>query len=129
MIEFFDRAGAAAAFSPDDKSLFLWSGQPAAFIEGNEVYAYSGRFIGWVGNGWIVDDEGQRLLFESDAVGGPEKPNRQKRAVAGQRGRNPPREPSQSAPQRPAPSDTWSATILWRPDLRYQAGHADGGGA
>ena len=70
MIEFFDRAGVATAFSPDDQSLFLWSGQPAAFIEEGKVYAYSGRFIGWVGNGWIVDDEGQHLLFEFDAVGG-----------------------------------------------------------
>ena len=86
----------------------LWSGQPAAFIEDNEVYAYSGRFIGWVGNGWIVDEEGQRLLFESDAVGGPEKPSRQQRSTAGVKGKNPPKKPSQPAPYRPAPSDAWS---------------------
>ena len=108
MIEFFDRAGAAAAFSPDDKSLFLWNGQPAAFIEGNEVYAYSGRFIGWVGNGWIVDDEGQRLLFEFDAVGGPAKPARTARTIPGQRGRNPTRLAPQPTPVRPALSSSWS---------------------
>ncbi|KAB1070180.1 4-fold beta flower protein [Methylobacterium soli] len=110
MIEFFDRAGAAAAYSPDDRSLFLWSGQPAAFIDDGKVYAYSGRFIGWVGNGWIVDDEGQHLLFEFDAVGGPVKPARTAKTVPGQRGRNPTKSTPQPTPVRPgpSPSPSWS---------------------
>jgi hypothetical protein len=58
MVGFYDRPGAAAALSPDEKFLFLWDGRPAAFNEGGKVYAYSGRFIGWVGNDRILDDEG-----------------------------------------------------------------------
>jgi hypothetical protein len=112
MIEFFDRAGAAAAFSPDKKSLFLWDGRPAAFIEDGKVYAYSGRFIGWVGNGWILDDEGHYLLFEFDAVGSAVKPNRQPNSVPGQRAKPPPRGATQPSPVQPAPSSSWSERLF-----------------
>ncbi|GJE18071.1 4-fold beta flower protein [Methylobacterium marchantiae] len=109
MIEFFDHDGQATAVSPDERTVYLWNGNAAAFIQDGRIYAYSGRFIGWVENGWIFADDGRRLLFEFDAVGGPEKPQRQSRQAPSPAKRR----PEQGAPQahlpKPAFSREWSS--------------------
>jgi hypothetical protein len=107
MIELFDREGREAAFCRDGDSLYLWDGTPAAYITGDAVYAYSGRLIGWIRDGWISDVAGGRL-FEFDAVGGPEKPRRQSKTTTGPRGPKPARETPEPASGRPAPSLAWS---------------------
>jgi len=91
MIEFFDQAGREAAFCHDGHSLYLWNGKPAAFIYDDRVYAYSGRFIDWADRGWISDENGECLLFERDAVGGPKKPTCLTKTTPGPRGTKPPR--------------------------------------
>lgn len=108
MIEFFDRAGGEAAFCHDGQSLYLWSGKAAAFIHDDKVYAYDGRFIGWADRGWISDADGACLLFEHDAVGGPQKPKRQAKTTPGPRGVRPSRSGLQPAPPRPAAAPAWS---------------------
>ena len=72
MIEFFDRHGMATAFC-DGQSIYLWDGRPVAYLLDEKVFAFSGRFIGWLSDGWIIDEDGKCLLFESDAVSGPRK--------------------------------------------------------
>lgn len=108
MIEFFDRAGRATAFCDDRRALFLWNGRPAGFIHDERVYAYSGRFIGWFEDGWISDADGSRLLFEFDAVGGPDKPKREARPVAGPRAPKPPKGAMEPAPERRTLGSSWS---------------------
>lgn len=112
MIEFYDRSGQAAAFCERSTELYLWDGRAAAFIHDDAVFAYSGRFIGWIENGWMADREGHRLLFEFDAVGGPAKPPRGPRSAPGHRGAKPPRGPREDAPPRKPFSAYWSETPL-----------------
>jgi len=83
LIEFFDRAGQAAAFCQDGQSICLWDGTPVGYLVNDAVYAFSGRLVGWSQNGWICDEDGKPILFEFDAVGGPEKPKRQTKTAAG----------------------------------------------
>lgn len=108
MIEFFDRAGGEAAFCQDGQSLYLWTGRAVAFIHDDKLFAYDGRFIGWVDRGWISDTDGACLLFEHDAVGGPEKPKRRAKTTPGPRGAKPSRAAPQDAPPRPVASPVWS---------------------
>lgn len=108
MIEMFDREGREAAFCRDGHSVYLWDGTPAAYIDGDAVYAYSGRLIGWSRDGWISNEAGGRLLFEFDAVGGPEKPRRQTKTTAGPRGTKPAKGTPEPVSPRPAPSQAWS---------------------
>ena len=112
MIEFFDRAGREAAFCHDGQSLYLWNGKAAAFIDDDKVYAYDGRFIGWADRGWIYDEDGACLLFEHDAVGGPDKPKRQAKTTPGPRGAKPPRAELRQAPSGLAASRIWSDRVF-----------------
>jgi hypothetical protein len=112
MIEFFDRAGREAVYCHDGQSLYLWSGEAAAFIHDDKVFAYDGRFIGWADRGWISDADGACLLFEHDAVGGPEKPRRQGKSTPGPRGARPSRAEPQQAPARLTGSLVWSERVF-----------------
>ena len=108
MIELFDREGRETAFCRDGQSIYLWNGTPAAFIDADEVFAYSGRSIGLARDGWIWDEHGERLMFEFDAVGGPAKPKRRTKTAAGPRRANPARGIPVRMPTRPAPLAAWS---------------------
>lgn len=112
MIEFFDRAGNEAAFCQDGHSLYLWEGKAAAFIQDDRIYALDGRFIGWADRGWILDEDGACLLFEHDAVGGPEKPKRQAKTTPGPRGAKPSRVEPQYTPTRLTVSPVWSDRVF-----------------
>lgn len=112
MIEFFDRTGSEAVFCQDGRSLYLWNGKAAAFIQDDKVFAYDGRFIGWADRGWILDEDGACLLFEHDAVGGPQKPKRQTKSTPGPRGAKPSRGGPQHAPPRPVASSVWSDRVF-----------------
>ena len=112
MIEFFDREGRASAFCDDGRVLYHWDGRPAAIIDDDKVFSYSGRFLGWFSDGWISDAEGGRLLYEFDAVGGPAKPARGARTDKGQRGARPAQGTREPAPPLPAPSSAWSDTAF-----------------
>ena len=107
MIEFFDRKGTATAFC-DGQSIYLWDGRPVAYLLDEKVFAFSGRFIGWLSDGWIIDEAGKCLLFESDAVRGPGKPPLQDRPVKSVPLGRPVRGALQAAPSRPAGSADWS---------------------
>src|SRR5215210_6812869 len=71
------------------------------------VFAFSGRFLGWLSDGWIIDEAGKCLLFESDAVRGPGKPPRQDKPVKSVPLGRPVRGALQAAPSRPAGSEDW----------------------
>lgn len=108
MIELFDRQGREAAFCRDGHAVYLWDGTPAAYITGEAVHAYSGRLIGWTRDGWISDENGERLLFEFDAVGGPQKPERQSKTPTGPKRALPAKGAPHGTVVRPKPSLAWS---------------------
>ena len=112
MIEFFDREGRPSAFCDDGRAVYHWDGRPAAIIDDDKVFAYSGRFVGWFSDGWISDARGNRLLFEFDAVGGPAQPDPGTRVAKGQRGHKPPVGPRDPVPAPPGPSAAWSETAF-----------------
>jgi hypothetical protein len=112
MIEFFDQAGREAIFCHDGHSLYLWSGKAVAFIHDDKVYAYDGRFIGWADRGWISDEQGACLLFERDAIGGPQKPSRQTKTTPGPRGPKPPRGERLPTPSGRANLKGWSDRVF-----------------
>jgi hypothetical protein len=105
----YDRRGKPVAYVADDGiSIYLYRGKPVAWISQNGVYAYSGKFLGWVDSGWVIDRRGRRAFFTSAARGGPVKPVRQLQPVRGVRRVRPVRGVRQVRPVRPVTSLSWS---------------------
>lgn len=55
----FDSQGQAAAYVADDGStIYLWDGEPVAYIDGDDVYGFNGRHLGWWESGTVYDSQG-----------------------------------------------------------------------
>lgn len=108
MIYFYDSSGTAIAFSNDDRNVFLYDGTPVANIQGNAVYTYTGTFLGWFEEGWLIDVYGRYAFFTDEVTGGPVPPIPQVAPVPPV----PPVLPIQAvgpvAPVRPLPGLIWS---------------------
>lgn len=110
MVEFWNIEGRPIAYVDDDgESIYLWDGMPVAWLEGDAIYAYSGRFLGWFVDGWVRDIDGDVVFFTDNAQGGPVKPVRQVRPVRGVRGVRPIRGVREIRPIRAVRSLNWSA--------------------
>jgi hypothetical protein len=66
-MDFFESSGLAVAYCEDHVHIFLYRGEPAAYFEGDCVYSYSGRHLGWRHDGWIIDHDGNYYLFSEQA--------------------------------------------------------------
>ncbi len=74
---FYDSHGRAAAYTEDGVHIYLFTGEPVAYIDRDAVYGYNGRQFGWFENGWIRDLNGYCVFFSENANGsGPVKPVR-----------------------------------------------------
>ena len=72
---FYNQTGKAIAYSEDNETVYLFTGEPAAYFYNEAVYRFNGKHLGWFTNGWIRDLHGQCVFFNEDATGsGPVKP-------------------------------------------------------
>jgi hypothetical protein len=56
--EFFDSKGAAIAYFDDDETLYLWSGEPVAYVAEDSLFGFNGNHLGWRKDGMIYDHDG-----------------------------------------------------------------------
>lgn len=111
-LDFYDRAGNARIYTDDGKHLFSWAGQPVAYFHGDHVYLFNGMHFGRLKNGWIIDDQGRRVLFSAGATGGPQKPLRRLKPLKGLRQLKPLKGQRQLSPLPPLTSNSWT-TCPW----------------
>ena len=72
---FYDNHGRPTAYTEDDIHIYLFTGEPVAYIDRDAVYGYNGKHLGWFSNGWIRDLNGCCVFFSEKANGcGPVKP-------------------------------------------------------
>src|SRR5665213_2106723 len=100
--------GRAVAYIFEDEHLYLYTGEPVAFLHDEHVYAFKGRYLGWLQDGWIFDRQGRRAFFTADATGGPARPARHARPARGARRARPARSAREVRPAKPARSLAWS---------------------
>lgn len=109
MLTFYNSQGGAIAYLDDDNvSIYLYNGTPVAWLSGEDVYSYPGRYLGWMQEGWVFDRNGARAFFTDNANGGPVKPVRQVRPVRGVRDVRPVRGVREVRPVKPVKSLNWS---------------------
>lgn len=112
-MHFYDENGDAQLYTDDGVHLFTWDGEPVAYFEGDNLYDYDGTHRGWFRNGWICDQNGDCMLFEPDARGGPIKPLRSLDGLKSLKSLQPLKGLRELAPLKPLPSSNWSRTGFW----------------
>lgn len=72
---FYDNHGRATAYTEDNEHIYLFTGEPVAYLDRDAVYSYNGKQFGWFEDGWIRDLRGYCVFFSENATGsGPVKP-------------------------------------------------------
>lgn len=73
---FFDSQGKATAYLDfSDYSVFyLWSGEPLAYLDGESIYGFNGKHLGWYQRGLIYDHEGNVVAAPASAFKSPVDP-------------------------------------------------------
>jgi hypothetical protein len=111
--DLWDKHGQAVAYVDDDKeSIYMRDGTPVAWLCESGVYAYGGRFLGWLYEGWIFGRDGKCVLFTERAQPGPVKPFRQPALDRSDQGLRPSRGARDAASRRPGRSHMWSSKDL-----------------
>jgi hypothetical protein len=106
----YNREGRAVAYIADNNvSIYLYDGSAAGWIyQGSLVFAYSGKFLGWLMYGWLCDPRGNPAFFTDRSIGGPKRAVRQPRPVRASRGARPARRQRHIQPSRPGLTTRWS---------------------
>lgn len=107
-LEFFDKSGSAVVYTPDGTNLFLWNGDPVAYLIEGKAYSFKGKFLGWFEDGWLTDLKNVPALFSNGAVGGPLKPVRKVSQAKSVRRVLPVKSVRSVAKVRPVRSLSWS---------------------
>lgn len=109
-LTFYDAAGRAVAYCDDERHVYTFSGTPLGYLEGDSVWGFDGRHLGWWHRGWVLDHHGAAVLFTDLADGsGLQRPSKQMRPAKGIKGMTP-----QPATKRVKPlpfldGDRWSS--------------------
>jgi hypothetical protein len=67
-IDLYDSNGRAVAYIPkdDDMTIYLWSGQPCAYLDDEEIYGFNGNHLGWFRSGVAYDHAGDIVAAVAD---------------------------------------------------------------
>ena len=59
-ISLYDNKGEAVAYIDvvDELTIYLWSGKPVAYLDGENIYGFNGKHLGWYSDGAIIDHRG-----------------------------------------------------------------------
>lgn len=107
-IVFYDESGQPTVYTEDGTHVYLFNGEPVAYLDEDSVYEYSGTHLGWFIEEWIRDNDGSCVLFTQYATGGPIKPTRGVRPLKGMRQLKPFKQLKAPKPIRPIKSLVWS---------------------
>jgi hypothetical protein len=106
---FYDRHGSAIAYSDDDVHVFLFDGEPVAYLEDDAMYSYPGELMGWFEDGWLRDKDGRCVAFSEQAQGGPPHSVNERRPYPALKQALPLQQRRDPRALRPIHSNAWSA--------------------
>ena len=69
-ITLFEREGTAIAYidTGEELTIFLWNGNPVAYLEKSSIYGFNGKHLGWFKEGIVRDHQGNGVGFIEGAV-------------------------------------------------------------
>lgn len=69
-ISLYDSVGEAVAYmdTDDELDIYLWGGNPVAYLDGSSIYGFNGKHLGWFKDGIVWDHNGYAVGFVEGAV-------------------------------------------------------------
>ena len=105
MVLYDSRRQAVAYLDPNDsRTVYLWSGEPVAYVVDESIYGFNGKHLGWYENGVIVDHDGNVVVSPAIAFRKPVQPA----PARGLKGVTPSKETKERTPVKPALASSWS---------------------
>ena len=70
-IPLLNRGGTAVAYidAEDGSTIYLWGGVPVAYLEGETIFGFNGRHLGWFEDGIVRNRRGERAGFTEETIG------------------------------------------------------------
>jgi hypothetical protein len=106
----FDGRGRVVAYVADDLTIYLWSGNPVAYLDrdsgdGFHVYGFNGKHLGWFARGIVRDHVGKGACAVREVLSSTEmEPIKSIKEI------QPIKNINEIAPIRPIFSNSWSKT-------------------
>lgn len=111
IITFYDQEGRAVFYLYNDgKYFYHYDGTPLAYLYNNQyMVSFSGKYLGWIYKGWIIDySDGSYAFFSKYSSGGVSRPSKKSRPSRSSRRSRPSKSSKQSRPSRPSRRTSWS---------------------
>jgi len=107
-ISLFNKDGKAVAYIAVDEgtTIYLWEGEPVAYLESENVYGFNGKHLGWFSRGAIINHDGDGACVLKERYSG----YTQYESYKGYKGYKPYKSYKEYAPYKPYESNTFSAT-------------------
>lgn len=104
-----DSKGKYVAYITEEGVIYAWEGgTPPAYLEGESIYSFNGKHLGWFLNGYIVDHNGYKV----GAVEGVVKSSSLIKPFKGFKGFVPFKSFKEMAPRKPQILNQWSSIPL-----------------
>lgn len=77
-IALYDGSGTAVAYiaTSEELTVYTWAGAPVAYLDGENLYGFNGKHLGWFENGRIYDHQGRVAGATAEAASVALKPQR-----------------------------------------------------
>jgi hypothetical protein len=102
-IALLNRLGVGVAYvdTSDDATIYLWSGVPTAYLEGDSIYGFNGRHLGWFEEGIVRGNRGKRVGYTEETIGSVGQTARVTRVKGVKQPKLPPVPPEPPPPKTP----------------------------
>lgn len=106
VLELFDSQGDAIAFIDldEDLTIYLWNGDPVAYLDDESIFGFNGDHLGWFQNGAVYDHDGDIVVALAERFTSPPVAQRSK----GLRGLKPLKGLKELRPLRPLFGMSWA---------------------
>lgn len=109
-LNFYDCDGNLYAYTEDETTIYTFEGTPVAYIDIEDIYAFTGAHLGFFEDGHFWDHNGDVLLFtDNTRFGlGPLKPKKSLKPLKALKTRKPLKGIKEAKPSKPLKSRHWS---------------------
>ena len=69
-ITLFDTNGSPIAYilHDEDNTIYLWEGEPVAYLDGDDIFGFNGKHLGWFEKGIMWDHDGFKVGFIKETL-------------------------------------------------------------